>query len=272
MTRHAKWLVSHPAWGGGGVGHDQDIDQVVRNIGVLAQDQDLGGDGFAMDHQVDKSYRWVPNCGGSEWETPGEPKRVNEVFYLDLLRDPEAWRSVLELTSETLRRRTTPNLSLGPGDELYKRIKATTPWEIAFMQIVRQPKARRLPLGTGVRSPTGHQSCFFNDGETRIESDPIDALSRMQARFEKPVAFAVFIFGTAPRIYLGPGDDPPEGQSAAPNAGPRTHDVEDVARPMDPAYTEISFPVYARQTARSGSRIPCGGRTAIWATRRLRLS
>lgn len=44
LTRHTNWLVSHPALGEA-LGHDQDIGQVMRNIGDLAQE--LGGDGFA---------------------------------------------------------------------------------------------------------------------------------------------------------------------------------------------------------------------------------
>lgn len=109
------------------------------------------------------------------------------------------------------------------------------------MQIARQPKARRIPLGTGV--PFTHRASvlLFNGGETRIENDPIDALSRMQAWFEKLVAFAIFILGTAPRRNLFPGDDQPGEKSPTPSAEPQDHDIRKEARPMDPAYAEISF-------------------------------
>lgn len=82
---------------------------------------------------------------------------------------------------------------------------------------------------------------YFSDCETRIESDPIDALSRMQARFEKPVAYAIFIFGTAPWTDLGTGDSQPEAPPQSATQEPEAHDIRDEAKPIGPACTEISF-------------------------------
>lgn len=239
LTLRSRWLVSHPTLGED-LHEDSSAHQIMMNLRDLAAES--GDDGLAKEYRPDGPHKWVPDCPDDESEPAGEAQRVNEVFYRDVSRDPEVWRSVLDLTAEVLRGRTTPNVARGPGDELHKRFRTLTPCEIAIMQVARQPKARRLPLGTGVPFTHLASILLFNDGETRIESDPTDALSRMQARFEKPAAHPIFIFGTAPRTEYRPGDSQAEGPAAGQAQDEGHHDVHDEAKPMDYTYTEISFP------------------------------
>lgn len=106
------------------------------------------------------------------------------------------------------------------------------------MQIARQPKARRLPLGSGI--PFTHRASIqalttARSGSRAARSTPSRARRLASKRLlPSPSSSSV-------RRHV-PTWAQEEAQTGAPGQEPEHHDTHDESKPMDPAYTVISCP------------------------------
>ncbi|CAK9000573.1 Retrovirus-related Pol polyprotein from transposon RE1 (Retro element 1) (AtRE1) [Includes: Protease RE1 [Durusdinium trenchii] len=128
---------------------------------------------------------------------PGMPEMTEaEEPYADLKKDIDAWRPLLKEAAERLEGKVAVSAEIKPGAFL-EQIKALVPWHIAYTQIYRTPKMRRLPTRQMMDLPFSHRAAvlLFADGSITIESESIAGLANPNARFEKNVRVGIFIYG-----------------------------------------------------------------------------
>ena len=173
-------------------------------------------------------HRWVPRCCDGEWIPPGDYPIV-DAFYMDVDREPNAWKETLDAAERYHGARGTSTISVPDGHELYQQVQRLCPWDIARVQVAHLPKARRLPTDIAYT----HRAAVFkcNDDTIEVESEPIDSPSGPRLRFSKPIKVAIFIFGVAP-------ESPPEPDGRPDELG--TSDPIDEERHAGLAH--ISFP------------------------------
>ena len=71
---------------------------------------------------------------------------MHDILYLDVARDPEVWRPVMQEAITAFGSRGTPSYVVPPGDPLGASVKQHAPWEIERIVIAKCPKARRMPV------------------------------------------------------------------------------------------------------------------------------
>ena len=155
------------------------------------------------------------------WEPPGEPEA--SVFFLDITRHEESWRPLLEEAEQRLKPLTTNGVTLKPSPYMEK-VKALVPWKIRRVQIFRAPKQRRLPTEVSQEGTQHRGAALLQNG-----------------KFTKPVRVAIFFYGDAPATSLNPQENELPEQ-ARPKPEPSGGDPQDMMRPHQPGYRDISFP------------------------------
>lgn len=74
----------------------------------------------------------------SVWSSTAEEQQCNyEVLYLDITRDEEAWRPVLQEAQLRLEGKTATSAIVRPGTAFFAHIQDLVPWTIHQAQIVR---------------------------------------------------------------------------------------------------------------------------------------
>ena len=139
---------------------------------------------------------------GTPRPMPGTPRpgmletTEAEEPYADLKQDIDAWRPLLKEAAERLEGKVAVSAEVKPGAFL-EQIKALVPWRIAYTQIYRTPKMRRLPTRRMLDLPFSYRAAvlLFADGTITIESESIADLANPNARFEKNVRVGIFIYG-----------------------------------------------------------------------------
>ena len=114
---------------------------------------------------------------------------------------------------------------LDPSTDLFRKIQALTPWQIANVQLSHLPKAKRVRL-------------MLNDGSLTIETEYLPDAQAPRERFVTPVRWAIFILGYAP-------GEPKEPSPAAP--APEQHLHEDLVAVDDPVHTALQEEGLVRQ-------------------------
>eukprot|EP00969_Alexandrium_andersonii_P354147 15441491-Alexandrium_andersonii.AAC.1 len=113
-------------------------------------------------------------------------------------REHGAWMPILATAAERMGSRAATSLVLGPLDPLYRSVAEMVPWEIARIQLYKNPKTRRVPVNIEVPFHHRGAALWHHDESVSIESEPIAAMSAVAGRFDRPVKLAIFIYGTAP--------------------------------------------------------------------------
>ncbi|CAJ1336414.1 unnamed protein product, partial [Effrenium voratum] len=123
----------------------------------------------------------------------------------------------------------------------YEQISNLVPWQLHMVQIARNPKVRRLPPNLLASEPVQHRAAalLYNTGEIGLESEEVTGvMDTPGARFETPVAYAIFIYGAAPSTSYNPEEDKkPEATLAKQLPSP-----EEKLQPHQPGYKDITFP------------------------------
>ena len=128
----------------------------------------------------------------------------------------------------------------------HEQVQQLVPWKLTLVQIARAPKVRRLPVQKMMEEPVTHRAAVlqYATGQIQLESEAVESIKDSPGEtFEAPVAYAVFIFGEAPRRSFDPKDD------LAPEKVPAKQIVKDLfAEPQEqwlphqPGVRDITFP------------------------------
>ena len=131
-------------------------------------------------------------------------------FYVDVDKDVEHWRPLLKEAQERLEGKVSTSAEVKKGTAFFEQISRLAPgWVLAYVQIYRAPKCRRLPTKRILEgeAPITHRAAALlnNDNLIQVESESIASLTSTGtgARFEKPCSFAIFIYGEAPATEFG---------------------------------------------------------------------
>ena len=131
-------------------------------------------------------------------------------FYVDVNKDVEQWRPLLKEAQERLEGKVSTSAEVKKGTVFFERISQLAPgWTLAYVQIDRVPKCRRLPTRRILEgeAPLTHRAAALlnNDNLIQVESVSLASLSSKDtgAKFDKPCSFAIFIYGEAPATELG---------------------------------------------------------------------
>lgn len=109
------------------------------------------------DHTPLDDERWL-----SVWSSTAEEQQFNyEVLYLDIIRDEEAWRPVLQEAQLRLEGKTATSAIVRPGTAFFAHIQDLVPWTIHQAQIVRNPKVRRIPQNLMSQKPITHRAAIL---------------------------------------------------------------------------------------------------------------
>ena len=138
------------------------------------------------------------------------PVETYEIFYVGVDKDAEHWRPLLKEARERLEGKVSTSAEVKKGTAFYEQISRLAPgWVLAYVQIYRAPKCRRLPTKRILEgeAPITHRAAALlnNDNMIEVESESVASLSASGtgARFTKPCSYAIFIYGEAPATEFG---------------------------------------------------------------------
>ena len=233
---------------------EQLADSVCSAVREIARER--GDSRYSTAWVAQTQFNWVADCPDDQWMPPGEGYPVAEVWYLDIDRTISEWVPVLDIAIDKLKGKSFKSADVKEGTPLYEQVKRLSPWKLAKVQIARDPRSRRLPMGT--MGPVTHRAVVFKTatGTVIIESEPIAAMSGVNEWFKESVEAGIFIYGVAPARGIGEADrvaDAPEtaatpaprtrSASSGPSAPPPGYWPDDVeAKPWEPGARDISFP------------------------------
>ena len=138
---------------------------------------------------------WVPSVTDTVWQAPGVCS-AHHVLYLDANRDTHEWGLLLDLANHSVQSSSLQTWEPPADHQVRVRVQELVPWELDRVQVVKLPRSRRLPTDI----PIVHRGAalLFNDGEVRIETEPISVINMPRQRFDRPVRLAIFFYGRAP--------------------------------------------------------------------------
>ena len=166
------------------------------------------------------------------------------IWYADISRDVEAWRPIMKETAERLHNKVQTTATVKEDTAFYEQITQLVPWKVKQIQIARNPKVRRLPLQLMSQEAVTHRAAVLqlNTGHIQIETEVVDDIKRSPgARFDTPVAYAVFIFGEAPVTSYNP-DDNAKPEEIGSKHQEQPVEPEDEWLPHQPGSKDITFP------------------------------
>ena len=104
------------------------------------------------------------------------------IFYVDIVRDEEAWRPIMQEVKVRLQDRVATSAIVKPATGFFEQIRALVPWTIHQAQIVRNPKARRTPYNLLANQPVTHRAAIMetNDGRLIFETEDLQTVARPQ--------------------------------------------------------------------------------------------
>ena len=164
-----------------------------------------------------------------------------EIYYVDVDKDAEHWRPLLKEAKERLEGKVSTSAEVKKGTAFYEQISRLAPgWVLAYVQIYRAPKCRRLPTRRILEgeAPITHRAAALlnNDNMIEVESESVASLSASGtgAKFAKPCSYAIFIYGEAPATEFGE-----KNERAQPAASRTPRGVPVPATPGLPALEEM---------------------------------
>ena len=187
----------------------------------------------------------------SVWSSTVDEQQCNyEVLYLDINRDVEAWRPLLQEAQLRLEGKTSTSAIVRPGTAFFAHIQDLVPWNIHQAQIVRNPKVRRIPQNLMSQKPVTHRAAIlrYNDGQINMESEEVTTFG--VGRFETPVSYGILVYGEAPATSMNPEEEAQPGEPISkPKKKVKTDGPdlpqpgEETGLPRQPGYRDITFDV-----------------------------
>ena len=175
-------------------------------------DGDVGGDPLevlppALGDAVCRSYLDLvatEDYGfASTWATSSE----RAVHYVDVKREEDAWRPLLQQAEELLGRKVQASLLVHPDTDLYRKVQDLVPWQLALVQVAHLPKAKRVKAG--LEECHRASVLLLNDDTIVIETEYLKEAQAPRERFVTPVRYAIFVLGYAPGEPKGPSPAQP---------------------------------------------------------------
>eukprot|EP00971_Amphidinium_carterae_P278754 5533808-Amphidinium_carterae.1 len=119
----------------------------------------------------------------------------HDVFWIDINRDEQQWKSVLKALEDLLRDRSQISWEPPSDHPLGQRLRELIPWQLERLQVVKLPKQRRFPTDV----PWLHRGCalLHVDETITLEAEAVQDNVFPRQRFSKPVSLGVFFFGVA---------------------------------------------------------------------------
>ncbi|CAE7314402.1 unnamed protein product, partial [Symbiodinium sp. CCMP2592] len=172
-----------------------------------------------------------------------DEETVHSVYFLDITRHQESWLPLLKEAESRLKDLVSTRVTLKPSPYL-EQVRSLVPWTLNRVQICRTPKQRRVPNDVLMEGATHRGAVLLmNDATVVMEAEVLKkVLSSPSAKFDRPVKVGIFFYGVAPSTSLNEEDDAKPEPAKAPTAGPMQPDEQDVMRPHEPGYRDISFP------------------------------
>ncbi|CAE7233125.1 GIP, partial [Symbiodinium necroappetens] len=133
----------------------------------------------------------------STWATSSE----RAVHYVDVKREEDAWRPLLQQAEELLGRKVQASLLVHPDTDLYRKVQALVPWQLALVQVAHLPKAKRVKAG--LEECHRASVLLLNDDTIVIETEYLKEAQAPRERFVTPVRYAIFVLGYAPGVQEG---------------------------------------------------------------------
>ena len=194
--------------------------------GLVQALQDRGDERF-LRQETSAKFSWacgsefdeVVNMDMSAWIATRSPMEdshpVFDVLYLDINRDEESWRPLLQEAQVRLEGKISNSAIVKTGSAFFSQIQDLVPWVIHQAQIVKNPKVRRIPQNLMSNKPITHRAAIlrFADGHVGMETKEVKSFSN--SRFEVPVAYGVLVYGEAPATSLNPEDNCKPEQAVA---------------------------------------------------------
>ncbi|CAL1163598.1 unnamed protein product [Cladocopium goreaui] len=138
------------------------------------------------------------------WATMWDPTMSSamgfEVYYVDIIRNEEVWRPILQEVRLRLEGKVSNSAIVKKGTAFFEQIQALVPWTIHQAQIVKSPKVRRLPQIIN-QLPITHRAAILQhtDGRMTFETEEVQSFATgAAAKFSNPVSFGILVYGEAP--------------------------------------------------------------------------
>ena len=160
----------------------------------------------AVAEQDNHRFHWALEASHDEWQPTVPCEEAHDVFYLDVSMNLETWAQILSAAESLTAGRASPApLVLDKGITLYDQIQDMVPWQLSLVQVVRLPKARRMPP---ILATHRGAALLTNDGEVFVESEAMRDVAYPCQKYVKPVRIAVYFYGYAPQAK----DERPEAK------------------------------------------------------------
>lgn len=135
-----------------------------------------------------------------------------QVLYTDVIQDPEKWRPLLSETRQRLEGKVATAAEVKRETAFFEQVSALAPgWKLAFVQIYRSPKQRRLPARRILEGddPITHRAAALIDGHgvITVESEAVSQMTNVAGKFDRPIAYAIFMYGEAPASEFGENNE-----------------------------------------------------------------
>eukprot|EP00435_Cladocopium_sp_Y103_P056706 s1320_g19.t1 len=113
--------------------------------------------------------RWSENRSRSDMDHVSTRPVEKEVYYLDYNQDIQEWREVMKQVDSVFRTSATQQITLSENHEIRKSVERLVPWKVGRVQIVKTPRARRMPTDV----PYTHRAnvLLYNDDTLVCESE-----------------------------------------------------------------------------------------------------
>ena len=157
----------------------------------------------------------------STWTTTSE----RAVHYVDVKREEDAWRPLLQQAEELLGRKVQASLLVHPDTDLYKKVQELVPWQLAVVQVAHLPKAKRVKAG--LEECHRASVLLLNDDTIVIETEYLKEAQAPRERFVTPVRYAIFVLGYAPGEPKGPSPVQPSPVQVLPGDELARDEVQD---------------------------------------------
>ena len=202
-----------------------------------------GDERFCVPPEPESSSSWITGSfitvndmpTWSSWTATTSAAQIPyaSCWYLDIKRDEESWRPLLKEVEKRLQDKVQLSATVKTDTAFFEQINQLAPWQLSLVQIARTPKTRRLPSTLLLKEEITHRAAIllFSNGQIQFETEVVASiLSAPGARFETPVAYAIFLFGRAPATTLEPEENKLPEASA-----PRTPRPSRMSAPSTPA-------------------------------------
>ena len=164
---------------------------------------------------------------GTHFDWQPDERDVRSAHYVDVVREEDKWRPLLDQAGEILALRLAPSCFIDTTSDLYQKIATLVPWQIVNVQVAYLPKAKRLR--PGLEQCHRCSVLLQNDGDVLIETEHLPTAQAPRERFIKPIRVGIFIHGYAP----GEPQAPAPAKQIAPVPEPPP-DGEVIDDPFDP--------------------------------------